>query len=187
MFSCLSSKRTIKSALVVSSVFTLILLFGFMKAEHTKEIEVDDTEYRYISQMVLEPTKAGTTLRLEQIKVPVFQPELVKESQAKIYAKMDTSTPLEKGGGILILFLLMTVFLARAITGDLDEGECKEFLRQIVRKCLTFFIAVAVYLLSLYAGLEISLLGLVYRPKEKEVPAEEKKEVPVTVALKPAA
>lgn len=150
MFYCLTSKKTKKVALYCSLAFAVLIIVGYKTPEDYQNPDKFSKEYIRSVE--------GRGMTLAQV--------------GQIAAQ---KTPLENGGDFLIALMAMAAIFALAICGDFLGDEDKKYARQIYLKCLGLFVAGSLYLLSLYAGLQLTLFAWI-KSKPKEV-GEEKNSV----------
>lgn len=144
IFCCLTSKKTKKIALYSSLLYALIVVVGFKSPEDYKKTENFSKEY------VKMLAGKGETL-----------------AQAGI--RLQNQTQLEQFGDFLVATSGLVVILGLAVLDMLLEGGKKNkiYVKRITYKCLALSMAATMYLLSLYAGLELLLIPWMKRKKQQ--------------------
>lgn len=144
IFFCLTSKKTKKIALYSSLVYALIIIVGLKSPQDYQKPENFSKEY------VKALAGNGKTL-----------------AQAGI--RLQNQTQLEQFGDFLVATSGLAVIFGLAVLDMLLKGGKKNkiYAKRITYKCLALFMAAAMYLLSLYAGLELLLVPWIKRKKQQ--------------------
>lgn len=154
IFYCLFSNKTKKIALGVVAVFVVMMILGSRAPEDYSNPDKFSTEYKRVL------VARGISL----------------EEAGKILA---AQTPLEKTGDMLMFSLALIAFCVLGLSESKEED-----LRKIYEKSLMLSAAIAVYLLSLYAGMEFSLIP--WMKSKKLVFGEENPEKSLNIQEKAA-
>ncbi len=137
MFYCMSNKK-IRIRGIIASVFWVgVLLIGDLSG----------------------PTKP-------EDYTPAARAELVRKyhvTPEALYQEQINRTPLEKAGIFMLITFLVVVMLYNAIAANLNKEEAK----QLRFKYLSLFLALLLYMLSLYAGVQLMLVP--YLKKKKAI------------------
>lgn len=141
IFGCLASKKSYKSALCIALVFGVFVAFGTMRPEDYKD-----------------PDKVS-----KELEVTLARCGMTVADFAEMKANQ---TPLEQGGDFLVLILVFTGFFALAIVGNLQDAGEEKYAKQIIKKCLALTCAAMFYLLSLYAGVQLTLIPWIKKQKK---------------------
>lgn len=158
IFFCLTSSKTKIIALYVALGFAVFIAIGYKSPEDYKNPDKFSKEY----QTML----AGQGKTLAQVGIRLSQ-----------------RTPLENSGDFLIVVLVIATVSVVALVNTLKSEkseECKKCARQIVYKNLSLLVAVIMYFLSLYAGLELTLIPWIKNGKKQlEAMSNKQKAIPV--------
>ena len=134
VFYCLTSPKTRKSAFFLSLILFLIILVGYRSPEDYQKVDKFSKEYQ------ISLAGQGETL-------------------AQVGMRLSKQTPLEQVGDFLVAVLGITSLFALTVIDQLyGDEKARKYVKQIGYKCLSLLIAVTMYLLSLYYGLEINIL-----------------------------
>lgn len=148
IFFCLTSPKTKKTALCFSIAFVAIAFTFYRTPEDYHNKSLFDKPYKTML------AQHGETL-------------------AQAGVRLSKRTPLEQGGDMLTAImgftLIFAFFALDNLRGNKEDEKCA---RQIKLKCLALAAGVMMYLLSLYAGLQLTLIPYLKKKKHQAVQSD---------------